>query len=171
MIGFKSTANIPETRTIVVATTSVTDPMSTRRERSSWLLILLLVGIASLTLRWFYVTHALVYQPADAPNARGDAVDYYRYAWNMVHRGVFSMASPQSAIATPDNYRDPGYPLLMAAWMKVFSQWDAWYAALLLSQAALGALTVVLLMQAGRQWLPKRWLIAAGIVMAVWPHS
>src|SRR5574337_1066310 len=142
-----------------------------RRERWQWWLLLLLVGLFALGIRYYYVTHAQVFQPVNQPNVRGDAVEYYRYAFNLSAHGVFSKAPAGTTPLVGDSFRDPGYPLFLAGWMKVFGQWDSWYAAVLLSQALLGALTVMLMLALARRWMPPGWLAAAGVLMAVWPHS
>lgn len=141
------------------------------QRRWHWWLLLLLVGLLAFGFRFYYVTHAQVLQPANLQNVRGDAVDYYRYARNLAQHGVFSMAPAGAAQLSGDSFRDPGYPLFLAAWMKVFSQWHSWYAAVLISQALLGALTVVVVTALARHWMSLPWLAAAGVLMAVWPHS
>src|SRR5574337_1084041 len=124
-----------------------------RRERWQWWLLLLLVGLFALGIRYYYVTHAQVFQPVNQPNVRGDAVEYYRYAFNLSAHGVFSKAPAGTTPLVGDSFRDPGYPLFLAGWMKVFGQWDSWYAAVLLSQALLGALTVMLMLALARGWI------------------
>lgn len=140
---------------------------ATRRlGRWAWVLGLFLVTLLAIGLRWYYVSHAMVYEPV-----RGDAVQYHAYAWNLAHHGLFSNALPGSSQVLSDSFRDPGYPAFLALWMKLFSDFSAWYAAVLLAQALLGALTVTLLVVAARSWIDDRWLIAAGLLMAAWPHS
>lgn len=131
-----------------------------------WPLALFAITLLALALRWYYVSTALVIQPV-----RGDATQYYTYAWNLVNHGVFAHDLPGSATVNPDNFRDPGYPFFLAIWMKALGVGDAWYAAVLLCQSLLGALTVTLVTQLSRHWLPSRWAIAAGLLMAAWPHS
>jgi 4-amino-4-deoxy-L-arabinose transferase-like glycosyltransferase len=131
---------------------------------------IVLCTLLAIGLRYDYVVHATVFQPAYLANARGDAVDYYRYAQNLATRGTYS----QSILSVPpiaDSFRDPGYPFFLAAWMKVLPQWDAWYAAVLISQALLGGLTVALILLSLAEVLPIGLLIPAGLLMAVWPHS
>ena len=140
-------------------------------KRWQWWLLLLLVGMSALAIRYYYVTRAQVFQPVNQANVRGDAVEYYNYALNLVRHGIFSKAPEGTVPLTGDSFRDPGYPVSLAAWMKVFPQWDSWYAAILLSQALLGALTVVLMLAVARRWMPPGWLAFAGLLMAVWPHS
>lgn len=129
-------------------------------------LVLFAIFLLALGLRWYYVSHAVVLNPV-----RGDAAQYYVYALNLSNHGVFSKDLPDATTIHPDNYRDPGYPVFLALWMKILGTGDVWYAGVLLSQALLGALTVTLATQLGRHWLPLRWAAAAGVVMALWPHS
>ena len=131
-----------------------------------WVVALLLIGFFALAFRWYYVAEAIIDTPI-----QGDAVQYHSYAWNLVNHGTFSQAKPGSPTAVADSFRDPGYPAFIAAWMLALGDFPAWYPGVLYSQAVLGALTVVLLLCAARRWLSDRWLIAAGVVMAVWPHS
>ena len=131
-----------------------------------WFSMLTLIGAIAFGLRWFYVAHAVVYQPI-----RGDAVQYHAYAWNLAHHWIFSQAQPHSHEVMPDSFRDPGYPLFLAVWLKLFPDFATWYPIVLMVQTALGAFTVILLVASARFWLPAGWLFAAGLLMAVWPHS
>jgi len=140
------------------------------QHRQRWVLFFA-IGLFAFAFRFYYVTHAQVLQPVNLANTRGDAVDYYRYARNLVVHRVFSISPEETRPLISDSYRDPGYPLFMAAWMKVCPEWDSWYAAMLLSQALLGALTVVIMLSVGSRWMPLPWLAAAGMLMAIWPHS
>src|SRR5574337_1308122 len=134
-------------------------------KRWQWRLLLLVMGLFAFGARYYYILHAQVQQP------RGDAIEYLAYAHNLIQHGVFTMAPAGETPVLGDSFRDPGYPLFLAAWMKIFHQWDSWYAAVLLSQAVLSALTVVVMLCVGRRWMPMRWLALAGLLMAVWPHS
>jgi 4-amino-4-deoxy-L-arabinose transferase-like glycosyltransferase len=129
-----------------------------------WLLFLF-VGVFAFGFRYYYVIHAEVQQP------RGDAIEYYAYARNLAQYNVFSKAPEGASQHVGDSFRDPGYPLFLAGWMKAFGQWDSWYASVLLSQTLLSALTVLLVMGFARRWVPMRWLAAAGMLMALWPHN
>jgi 4-amino-4-deoxy-L-arabinose transferase-like glycosyltransferase len=143
---------------------SPSDSATTRHR--SWPVTLIILTLFALALRWYYVSTAVVLDPV-----RGDATQYYSYAWNLIHHGVFTKDAPGAANVTPDNYRDPGYPLFLAFWMKALGTGSKWYAAVLLCQALLGALTVTLATQLGRHWLSGRWALGAGLLVAVWPHS
>lgn len=144
----------------------MSSPESTSAHRWFWPAALTVLTLFALAMRWYYVSTALVLNPV-----RGDATQYYAYAWNLLHHGVFAKDIPGAPSITPDNYRDPGYPLFLALWMKALGTGSSWYAAVLLCQALLGALTVSLATQLGRYWLSARWAIGAGVLMAVWPHS
>lgn len=137
-------------------------PLPTR----GWIFLLVGIGLLAFVLRWYYVTHAIVDTPI-----RSDALEYYYYAWNLLHHGVFSMAEIDAAHVTSDSFRDPGFPVFLAAWIAALGEFPRWYLNLLIGQALLGALTVMMLMQAARDWLPTRWLAGAGVLMAIWPHS
>lgn len=139
-----------------------------RRQPSPTLQWLVVAGCALLAwmARHYYVDTVVI----DGP-IRGDAVAYFSYASNLAEHGVFSSARPGSGEPlVPDSYRDPGYPFLVAALMRLLGG-EAWYPALLQLQAALGAATVGLALALGRRWLTTSWLAAAGILMAFWPHS
>jgi 4-amino-4-deoxy-L-arabinose transferase-like glycosyltransferase len=129
-------------------------------------LALALVGLLALGMRWYYLTHSQVYQPI-----RGDAAQYYSYAWNLVNHQTFSNAVPNSAVVDPDSYRDPGYPLFLAAWMSLVENQNQWYSTVLLAQGLLGGLFALLLMLLARPWLGLKWLLPAGVITALWPHG
>lgn len=137
-----------------------------RFSNRTWWLALAMIGLCALLIRSYYLSHAVVDHPI-----RGDATQYYAYAWNLAHHGIFSMALPGSATISPDSFRDPGYPVFLAFWMSVSQDTASWYWRVLMSQGLLGALTVVLLVHAARGWLSDRWLVATGLLMAVWPHG
>lgn len=133
-------------------------------QRAQWMIIVVCSALA-LILRLYYVNVAVVDHPI-----RGDATSYYAYAWNLLHNGVFSHVFPGDGPPVADSYRDPAYPFLMAAIMRL-STGDAWYQAMLDVQALLGAATVFLALVLGRRWLSWPWLAGAGVLMAIWPHS
>jgi hypothetical protein len=123
------------------------------------------VFLLAFALRWYYVYTTVVPAPLS-----GDAGQYYVYAWNLVHHGVFSLSPAGAQTVVPDNYRDPGYPIFLALWIKVLGSGQASYGAVLLCQALLGASTVSINMHISRQWLSIPWATTAGLLMAAWPH-
>jgi hypothetical protein len=136
--------------------------------RRSGQIVIVFAGVVAIALflRWYYVVTAMVVNPM-----RGDAVQYYYYAWNLLNHHVFSMANPGAALVPPDSYRAPGYPLLLAAWMDLVDDFDLWFAAVILTQCVLGALTAGMTVLLARFWLPLGWSVLAGLLAAVWPHS
>ena len=148
--------------------TAVDPKMSTSFRLALW--IAAIGALIALALRAYYVLHAHVLQPVDQPRVSGDAVEYYRYAWNMVHHGVFASSRPGSTEVVANSFRDPGYPALLALGMLIFPDFEPWYGAMLLTQATLGALTVFLLVLTARRWLPMWALAMAAVAMAIWPH-
>jgi hypothetical protein len=146
---------------------------TTPSRREAWTAIAIAVvgGLIALAARWYYVTHAQVLQPLNLPNVRADAADYYRYAWNISHHGAFATDLPDASTVHPDSFRDPGYAVFLALWMGITSDYDIWYAGVLVSQALLGALTVSFLTLAMRGRISNAWLAVATALMVVWPHS
>lgn len=147
----------------MTTTQRIHSPFTTVRWK--WLVILIATFLLALALRWYYVYTTVVSVPLS-----GDAGQYYVYAWNLVHHGVFSLSPAGAQTVTPDNYRDPGYPFFLALWIKILGANQASYGAILLCQALLGALTVSINMLVSRQWLSISWATAAGLLMAIWPH-
>ena len=132
-------------------------------QRGQWVMIVAATLVA-LFVRMYCVETTVV----DGP-VRGDAVAYVAYASNLAEYGVFSSSKPGAEIVL-DSYRDPGYPFLVAALMRLVGE-DAWYPVLLRLQAILGAGTVAFTLLLGRRWLAAPWLGVAGLIMALWPHS
>jgi hypothetical protein len=133
--------------------------------------IALLGGLLATFLRWYFVTHAQVLQPLDDPHVRADAAEYYRYAWNVLHHATFSAALPGADTHLADSFRDPGYPVFLALWMSITPSYDAWYAAVLVSQAVLGGVTVACLALSMGRMLSWPTLASATLVLACWPHA
>jgi len=129
-------------------------------------LVTFAVFLFAFGVRYYYDMTALVESPI-----RGDAVQYCAYAWNLANHGVFSMSRIGSGVPIPDGFRDPGFPVFLALLMKLVPDQDAWYGAVLIAQAALGALTVWLTMVAGKGWLPRPIILTTGLLLAVWPHA
>ena len=128
------------------------------------LLLSLAVFVLALGLRAGYLLGAHV----DVP-IRGDILEYWSYAWNMLHHGVFSVAQPAAAVPTPDAWRTPGYPAFLALCLKLGGDEGAlalaqWLQVFL--SAALAPLAIVF----GRRFLPPPWALAAGALVAIWPH-
>lgn len=131
-------------------------------ERVRFGTMLVLLALLAFALREHYLAVAIVQDPV-----RGDPREYVAYAWNLVHHGVFGSTIPP-APPLPDAYRQPGYPWLIALGMKLAH--EHWYPLVLHTQAVLGTMTVVFAALLARQWASIAWSIAAGLVVALWPH-
>lgn len=138
--------------------------------QNKWLYFLLvsIIFILALGFRWNYINTAEVINPV-----RGDAAQYYKYAWNLANYGVFSGAEINEASTeiVPDSYRDPGYPALLAIILKITPNHETWYSTVLILQAILGSLAVIFSMFLANYWLPRIWVLIAGLFITVWPHS
>lgn len=132
--------------------------------------VAILAGLLAMFMRWFFVTHAQVLQPLYRDADWGDAGQYYRYAWNLFHHGLFSSSAPGSRNPVSDGFRDPAYPALLAIGMAITDSYDQWYTLVIVSQVALGAVTVTCAILAIRDAIPTWLLTVAGIAMATWPH-
>lgn len=131
----------------------------TRRE---WILTSAVFALALILREWYVLVVSTPYPFA------GDSFEYMRYAYNLVHSGVYSMGRE---VIAPDDFRTPGYPALLAALMPLSGDDAATFVAIVRhTQALLGALTAVGVVVLARQWLPIGYAIAAGVMAALWPH-
>ena len=137
-------------------------PLAGDRERRRFMLLAALVALFGLGLRLLYVFGARI----DAP-IYGDGMQYMAYAWNVVNHGVYS----SSAQLVPDSYRSPAYPLLLAAGLAMGgNDLDSAVRYAQILQALLGAATVLLTIALARLWLSRALALAAGLLVACWPH-
>lgn len=138
------------------------------RTRQDWRqrAALFVVFALALWIRLYYVHTAVVDHPL-----RGDAVQYFNYALNLVHHHVFSMAEVEAGTPPPDSFRDPGYPAFLAGMIAMRGEEQAFYTATLALQATLSALTVLLYAFLARRWLGLRAAVIVGLGLALWPHS
>lgn len=136
-------------------------PPTDRDAAQQYRTLLAYLGLAmfALLLREYVVLVTQIGVPI-----KGDVRDYVAYTQNMLAHGIFSMSTPP----VPDAFRSPGYPLYLAACSLLAG--DGWYALALHGQAILGAATAVLSMTICRQWLGLLPSLAAGALVAVWPH-
>ena len=128
-------------------------------------LFLAAICIAAFVLRYAYVRTAVVDDPL-----RGDAWQYFCYAWNLLNHGTFSLARPMATMVAPDSFRDPGYPVFLAGLMVLRGTGPAVYDAILLAQCVLGASTVGLWISLARRYWGAATAIPIGVLLAFWPH-
>jgi hypothetical protein len=130
----------------------------------------LAVGLVVLVALLFRVDFALTAHTS--ANIAGDINDYANYARNLLTYGIYSSHPPTAEALPPaDRFRPPGYPLFLAVAMllsRMGGEWTAWATAL---QVAVSTATVLLTVLLGRQWMKPAWAVAAGGLLAVWPHN
>lgn len=136
--------------------------------RQGWfLLTAAAVVLSALFLRWGAVNQTEINGPL-----RKDAGDYYRYAYNLKHFGVFSRSDTgiQSDRApSPDALRPPGYPLFIAAFLDDGKGYS-FMPRVLMAQAVLGAATVLIYLLIFRTCLRLPLAAAAAGLAAISPH-
>lgn len=146
--------------------------MSARTPKEAWVVLGIVVALG-LFLRIAYVQTTWVDTPI-----RADAREYVTYAENLVHHGVLSKQTGVEE-PVPDSFRSPGYPLFLAAVMKIAGEelsedepGEAGPAAtvVLLVQAILGGLLVPLAFLLARRFLPVAPAVAAAALAALSPH-
>lgn len=125
----------------------------------------MLIALGALLLRLYYVHTAIVDHPI-----HGDAVQYYAYAWNLVHHGVFSGALPDATTISPDSFRDPGYPVFLATVLGTSSP-DTFVDRVTGMQCLLSATTVWIYAVLARRWIGFPAAIGASVLLAIWPHT
>ena len=141
------------------------------------------IVVLAFLLRVFYAFGTTVENPIS-----GDTNQYVLYAWNVTHGDTFSSSLPNGGQIVADSYRGPGYPLMLAAAMKLagnaglylrdaghgrmalVAQPATWIAYVYLAQAILGALTVLLAIAVARFWLSREASLCVGLLTALWPH-
>jgi 4-amino-4-deoxy-L-arabinose transferase-like glycosyltransferase len=135
-----------------------------RWTRSQFAMLALVAAIA-IGVRLYYVHTAVVDHPL-----RGDTLQYFAYALNLVDHHVFSLAPPGKP-PLPDGFRDPGYPAFLAFLVTIFGREQVFYVAALQTQAVLSGLTVAIYALLARQWLGPRTAVVVGLGLAFWPHT
>jgi len=139
--------------------------------RSRFVLLACMVVLLAFVVREQFVLFTIVDYPI-----LGDIKQYFAYAWNLVHHGVFSAVLPGAGSPVPDAYRSPGYPWLLAACLELWPQDPAltslgtWYPMALQLQVLLGTSSVLLVVLIARTWLADAWALFAGLLLALWPH-
>jgi 4-amino-4-deoxy-L-arabinose transferase-like glycosyltransferase len=105
----------------------------------------------------------------DAP-LRADAGDYFSYAFNLKHYGIYSRSKPDGhSIPKPDAVRSPGYPLLLAALMDD-PPTNSTLLKIVIVQALIGVAVIVLVFLLARSFLPAGYAVLAALFTAISPH-
>ena len=134
---------------------------------SSWLLVFIVLLGA-----WMRIEVTLRTQ-VEGP-IRSDAIDYYSYAYNLRHYGVYSKDRlfAQANINTtphPDALRTPGYPLFLSAFAGIAPEART-ILNITLAQALLGILVIPLTFLIARQFLTSTWSLLPTLLTAISPQ-
>lgn len=121
-----------------------------------------IVVVIAAALRLGFVTTAQVQVPL-----RADAGQYATYAKNLCEHGVYSLATV--APPSPDSFRSPGYPLVLAL-CRVLGGESNWYGLAIGLQVLLGTLTVLLVYRTSRQLVGFLPALGAATLCAFSPH-
>ncbi|MFC1479319.1 ArnT family glycosyltransferase [Planctomycetota bacterium] len=126
-----------------------------------WLSCIVLFGFI---IRVSHIRNAEINRKVPQP----DALQYVNYGYNLAHFNTFSSESGTDN-PTPDSYRSPGYPFIIASVMKLFPP-NRWHKTVLYIHVIVSTLTVILTFYIGCFFMPK-WasLLAAGLT-AFSPH-
>lgn len=125
------------------------------------------VRLAVFAALWWWF-RALGHSPelgSAFPVAGGDSQDYYILSQNLFHYGVFSSSSSFPLI--PESFRLPGYPFFL--YLFDFLPHPLLLASL--AQAALGALSVVLIYLIGKRFLSEKVALAGALLFSLEPTS
>lgn len=126
-------------------------------------LLCLLTLFAALTRLLYFMTAQV-----DVP-LRGDVLEYWNYANNLVNHQVFSAASPGEPVQ-PDSFRGPAYPAFLAVWIWLAGTPERALLFCQSAQIALGSLLVPATALLGRRWVGTIPALLAGLMVALWPH-
>lgn len=132
--------------------------------------------ICMLLALGFYLRSESLWQTVVVPPAiRADAGDYFTYAYNLYHHGIYSRdhrgLTEEGAAGgiLPDAVRSPGYPLFLLLFMGggtipvILSH-------VLFSQVLISTLTVALAYGVYRRFLSLFWATSAAILTVLCPH-
>jgi 4-amino-4-deoxy-L-arabinose transferase-like glycosyltransferase len=139
-----------------------------RRGLSARLILTLILSISAL-IQFTVVSRTTVEIPL-----RVDAGDYFSYAYNLSHHGVYSIShtwknGPSSQPPAADALRPPGYPLFLTA-VGTPEPTEGFLRRVSLVQAALGVLSVWLVYLVARSFLGAGGSLAAAGLTALSPH-
>lgn len=129
-----------------------------------WYLVVIAIGLLSAAM---FLT-AVAQTRIDGP-IRGDAQDYFAYAYNIKQYGIYSRDLPSAQSPRPDALRAPAYPALLSLLLDE-SNIEKTLANIQYLQALLGTLTVLVYLSLFKRLMPPIWAIGAGLVTAISPH-
>lgn len=143
--------------------------VETKNRSLAWIKVLILVGIVAygFELRIQTALQSDVVSPL-----RADAGQYFTYAYNLRHHGIYSRfkeVSRDGAGLKPDALRSPGYPIFLLP----FSGKPVNHRSILnitVAQAILSTTTIALVFLIGRSFLPFWAALGAAALTSLSPH-
>lgn len=142
----------------------------TRHPRTSIFLLCILLTVG------FYLRSEFLWQTVVVPPAiRADARDYFMYAYNLHHHGIYSRdhrgssETDQPSEVSPDAVRTPGYPLYLLLFMGSSSV-GVFLVRVFFSQVIISTLTVAVAFFLFRPQIGAGWGFAAALLVALCPH-
>ena len=146
--------------------------MNNEKRQSQSTLLYIWVAL-SILLALYLRVHAVLHTEVISP-IRADASDYYSYAYNLRHSGIYSRSIPVNRDGSPkalkpDALRSPGYPIFLTAFVNS-SPNPAILTNITITQAIISTLTVFLAYLLYRNFLAPYWALAASILTALSPH-
>ena len=124
--------------------------------------LLIFITLASLGFKIAYINNTEIISPL-----RADAGQYVLYGFNLYKYRVFSQE--RSKTPTPDSFRSPGFPFLIALSFHLGGP-DNFYLLTLLIQAIITSLLVPLSYLLARMLLPTIGAFFVSLLVAVSPH-
>ncbi len=95
-----------------------------------------------------------------------DCHEYYRIARNLAEHGVFSRS--EAPPWKPDTWRTPGYPLFLAAWMRLVSDSPA---ALVLMQQLVAVLAIMVFYEVMATWVGGERALIGAVLLTLEPYG
>lgn len=145
------------------------------RQPPHLLALLVLIALLAAFLRIHAGLQTIVQEPLQR-----DAGDYFSYAYNLRHNGIYSseprfakQATPATASTVtsprPDAVRSPGYPIALIPFV-ADRPTDRTVLHIVLAQALLGILMVPMCFLLARSMLPGYWALLPSLLVALSPQ-
>lgn len=136
--------------------------------------ILIILAVVGIVIFGFYTRFEMITKTIVDHPIRADAADYYFYAFNLRHYGVYSKqqtdgTSDFSKKLVPDAVRPPGYSLFLLPFVE-FPPTAEMVRHITFSQAVASAVTIFVAFGVFITFLSWPWAMAACLLLAMSPH-
>lgn len=125
--------------------------------------ISVILFITALLIRIAYLATLEIDSPI-----RADALKYFTLASNLIFNDTYSLSTHEPFLNT--TYITPGYPLFLALFLSLTTNFATFYWAVLITQAVLGASATVLVYLLACRFVPVALAAVGGILVAISPH-